>query len=362
MIRVGVEIAYNACKTLSLKAINKFPKLEYIVFEITDACNSRCRHCNIWRTKPTKNLLNTKEIEYIFSQDILKDTKSVLITGGEPVLREDIKEVIQIIHKVLPSASITLSTNGLLAERVIDTVRFASANNICLDVGISLDAVGEQHDHIRGVKGNFEKTSYLLEELRELKKDNKVGNVIVGFTLSHATVKEFDSVATYARKYNFHCLPQLYEAFEYYHNEKRPAQDGDVKDYHHSDNTVLIKALEKMPPTLHNEILIESLHNKLKFQCLSMQSFCLLHCDGEVSPCLRFSNTRVGNLKKQSFKEIWESAASVNARNMVRTCKGCSNTWGSGLSYKNYFLPFWGVMMRYLNKKYISTSASRNGQ
>lgn len=362
MIKAGVEIAYNACRTLSLMAVNKLSKLEYIVFEITDECNSRCKHCNIWRTKPTKDLLTTKEIENIFNENILKDIKSVLITGGEPVLREDIKEVIKIIHKALPSANITLSTNGLLPDRVIDTVKFASANNICLDVGVSLDAVGEKHDQIRGVKGNFEKTTYLLEELKKLKKDNKVGNVIVGFTLSHATVTEFDNVANFAARFNFHCLPQLYEAFEYYHNESRPVQDGDVKDYHHSDNTVLIEALEKMYPTLHNEILIDSLRNTLDFRCFSMQSFCLLHCDGEISPCLRFSNTRVGNLKKQSFKEIWYSDASGNARKLVQKCKGCSNTWGSGLSYKNYFFPFWGVMTRYINKKYISKAGSRNGK
>lgn len=360
MIRAGAEIAYNACKTLSLRAVNKLSKLEYIVFEITDACNSRCRHCNIWRTKPTKNLLTAKEIENIFNEDMLKDAKSVLITGGEPVLREDIMEVIQIIHKALPSANITLSTNGLLPDRVIDTVKFAKANNVCLDVGVSLDAVGEQHDEIRGVKGNFEKTSYLLEELKKLKANNKVGNVVVGFTLSHATVKYFDNVAGYAAKFNFHCLPQLYEAFEYYHNEKRPAQDGDVKNYHHSDNTVLIEALEKMSPTLHNEILIDSLRNKLDFRCFSMQSFFLLHCDGEISPCLRFSNTRVGNLKKQSLQEIWYGEKSKDARKLVKNCKGCSNTWGSGMSYKNYFFPFWGAMTRYLNKKYVNKTGVSN--
>src|SRR4030065_2807521 len=137
-------------------------KPQWLWFGVTDKCNSRCSHCSIWNQKPTAKPLSTQEIEKTCSDPLLKEGRYVKNSGGEPVVRNDIKEIILIEHKTLPKARLQLSTNGLLPERAIDVVEMAMEDGIKLDVGISLDGMGDRDDNIRGVAGNFQKIHRLF--------------------------------------------------------------------------------------------------------------------------------------------------------------------------------------------------------
>lgn len=354
LIRSGVTVVYNAFKSLTLMAVNKLPKLERLVFEVIDACNSRCKHCNIWRSKPTENILTPKEIEKIFSDNLFKDLKYIIITGGEPVLRNDIEDVILSIHKVIPNAKITLSTNGLLPQRVIDVVMTAIKNDICIDVGVSLDGIGEKHDFIRGVRGNFEKVDHLLRELSTLREGYKDKlAVTVGHTLSNLTADTLRETVAYAQRLNLGFLTQMYEEFPYYSNLSRIKQ---------SSNYELIRAIQQLPPSLHNEILLKSLKRRkpVKFRCFSMRTFFLLRCNGDMTPCIRFSNNRVGNIREYSPSEIWHSTVAKEARNLVKSCKGCSNTWATDWSLMAWFLPFLSSIVRFLVKKETAKLRGQN--
>ena len=139
-------------------------KPRWLWFGVTDKCNSRCVYCNIWKMKPCPDPLTPSEIEIILSNDLFKNIQYVLNSGGEPVMRTDIKDVFAVEHKVLPDARLQLSTNGILVDSIISLVQFALEDLGChLDVGVSLDGVGENHDSTRGIKGNFERVNRLLQ-------------------------------------------------------------------------------------------------------------------------------------------------------------------------------------------------------
>ena len=272
MIRSSAILVYDALKTLALMAADKLPELEWLVYEVTDACNSRCKHCNIWRSKSTKDLLTPEEIKEVFSDNLFKNLKYMIITGGESFLRKDLEDIILSIHEVLPNTRMTLSTNGLLPERVIDVVKTAIKNNICIDVGISLDGIGEKHDFIRGVKGNFEKVDSLLQELLILKKEQGDRfTVTIAHTLSNLTADLLLETAKYAKNLNLDFLTQMCEEFSYYSNL------GDIKQSN-NNNYKQIQAVKQLPPSIHNEILLKTLrhHKPIKFRCFSMKTFFLL--------------------------------------------------------------------------------------
>ncbi|GEM_PF-609851 len=353
--RYGYLLIKNAADTAISSRTHKLPKLEHMVFEVTDACNSRCKHCYIWRHSPTRNILTPEEVEKLLHDDFFSNVKTVLLTGGEAILRKDIDELIASIHRSVPQAEITLSTNGLLPDRVLEVVNRAVLNNIPLSIGLSLDAIGEKHDLIRGVKGSFEKTDYLLAELIKIKErvGKKMGIIAVGYTLSNLTADTLEEVYVYVQRLKMSSfLIQLYEEFPFYHNIER-GKDFSLKNYQKSDNKTLINLLKKQPPSFHNEMLLSALRHRLRFRCAAMRTFFLLRCDGSISPCLRLSDISAGNIRQQSFQKIWFGEPTEQVRTAVANCKGCSNSWGTSWSFESWFIPFFKLRVILMWKNFV---------
>ena len=88
--------------------------------------------------------------------------------------------------------------------------------------GISLDAVGEKHDFIRGTPGNFKKVDFLIKELIKLRTSHPdiIKGISVGHTLSNLTADTVKEVMDYAKKLNIVFSTQLYEEFPYYYNKE----------------------------------------------------------------------------------------------------------------------------------------------
>jgi len=325
-----------APQNLILRAMNKPSKIKWLWFGVTDRCNSRCVHCNIWKTPNIniKDLITLEEIEKTFKDPLLKDLEAVYLSGGEVVLREDNKELIKIINKYVPRANIALSTNGLLPDKVIETTKFAVENKIPFSVGISLDGIGEKHDSIRGVKGNFEKIDYLLKELVKIREKYGCDNLALtlGLTLSDFALPNVKEVEEYAKKLNIELLVQWYNNSSYYEN---------TKDNIATKNDEITKVVKSLSHSPLNEMWLKSLKTgKLtKFPCFAMNTFCVLQWDGSISPCLSLWGTRVGSVKNNTFSEIWYGQKAMDVRKAIKNCEGCLNSWGVGWSFTSGFFP-----------------------
>lgn len=332
-IKKGIKSIIPGVKNLVLRNTSELLRPKWLWFEVTDRCNCHCQFCNIWRQKPTENILTSEEINKAFSDNLFKDLKYVLLSGGEPVIRLDIKEVILAIHQALPKATIQLSTNGLLAERVVDVVRFAiDEHNIDFEVGVSLDGIGEKHDKIRGIKGLFNKIDWLLHELvalRNIYKDKL--NLMVGFVLTDSTVPSLERVKKYTQKMNVPFGVQWYNESSYYDNLGKNLLNS---------SEPLIKAVSSLKPTIINEMGLKLLRGKsIKFPCFAMYTFCLLECNGNIIPCFNLWNYKIGNVRKSSLAEIWYSSEAKKARSVIKNCQGCLNGCGAGWSFESCILP-----------------------
>lgn len=141
---------------------------------IIDSCNSKCTMCNIWR-RDEELEISPEQLGQLLSDPLYTDLEHVGVTGGEPTLRNDLPKVyLTIIDKLPKLKGVSIITNAIKLDEVKNRIK--EVNDICLSSNIpfsamvSIDGVGETHDKVRGVKGNFETAitlfSYLQNELK----------------------------------------------------------------------------------------------------------------------------------------------------------------------------------------------------
>lgn len=142
-----------------------------LTFSVSYRCNSTCKTCNVWRKRVQDFSLD--EYERTFRH--LGHTPYWLtFSGGEPFLRHDLIDLILAAYRYCRPGIINIPTNGILVERVITGVeRLArEAPRAQIVVNLSLDGIGEQHDRIRGVPGNYAKLLQSYDGLRGLHAPN----------------------------------------------------------------------------------------------------------------------------------------------------------------------------------------------
>lgn len=282
--------------------------------------------------------MTTEEIKKAFDDSILKDVEYIVVTGGEPTLRSDLKEVYDILHKACPKATLQLSTNGLLPFRVIDAAQHCLKEGMKFDVGISLDGIGKAHDEIRGRKGNFQEVEAVIYQLKLLQEDYPDQmNICLGMTISSLTTpKNYEMIKTFAKVSG---LP-----LEYAWVEQTPYYDNDNKELGISkEGTELI--VKDLPDSKRKEDWLRDINGKsIRFDCFALRTFFVLKYNGEIAPCLHYYNKTIGNVKEQSISQILSSDRCKNIKKYcVKRCDGCLNTWAYAESHMAKLTPY----MRY---------------
>ncbi|MEO8285660.1 MAG: radical SAM protein [Chloroflexota bacterium] len=158
-------------------------------------CNSRCLTCNIWMKREDE--LSLEEWDKVF-QSLGKTPFWFTISGGEPFMNKDIVETAQSIYKHCKPGIINIPTNSLMYKIIAPKVE--TMCRTCPDtqfiINLSLDGVGEKHDHIRGIAGNFEKFELNYRALRELNLPNLT--IGVHSVISRFNVDDVEELFDYA--------------------------------------------------------------------------------------------------------------------------------------------------------------------
>jgi MoaA/NifB/PqqE/SkfB family radical SAM enzyme len=144
-------------KAASIMVRSLTPNRPYHVqWMVTRKCNYRCKGCNVWREQDAKEL-STEEIKK--GLDMLRELGviEVVISGGNPLLREDVNEIIEYASRFFIT---TVYDNGSMAGEKIDALRNADFVAISID---SLDP--RKNDHIKGVNGAWKKAMQAVEKL-----------------------------------------------------------------------------------------------------------------------------------------------------------------------------------------------------
>jgi len=132
--------------------------LESVFLFVTSTCNSLCRTCFYWDELNKGHDLTFDQLARI-SQTAPAFHK-LWISGGEPFLRKDLAEIIELFYVNNGMRHVNLPTNGLLPSKVESVVSrlLERCPELVIDLNFSLDGLANTHDAIRGVPNNFVKT------------------------------------------------------------------------------------------------------------------------------------------------------------------------------------------------------------
>jgi heme b synthase len=310
------EAAMSKTKTSSIKSRSaKTETPRVVAWEITKRCNLACLHCRAGASADAaKGELSTAE-----GLKLLKGLKAVgspvvILTGGEPLLREDVFDLAHAGSKLgLPMA---LATNGsLIADEIAEKIDKSGIRRVAL----SIDGVAsETHDRMRNSPGSFSAAIKAASILRKHEIPFQVNTSVtkinegelqslsglvealgavawhifmvvpigraVGISDSLVDVKRYDEIlqwlvnkaATSGIEIKPTCAPQFYRIIRQSANSGNGAPANE--------------------------------HITLTRGCLAGQGFAFISATGNVQPCGYFPVT-AGNVRKHTFGQIWKSSA-----------------------------------------------------
>ena len=115
-------------------------KHDYLRVSVTERCNFRCQYCmpeKPFSWVPKENLLSYEDLFKFIKASIDEGIKKVRITGGEPLLRENLHVFLKMIFDYKNDIDLALTTNGFLLSKVAQKLKDAGLKRI----NISLDSL-----------------------------------------------------------------------------------------------------------------------------------------------------------------------------------------------------------------------------
>ena len=316
-----------------IKASYTFPKWKVplpvnITISLLYSCNSRCMTCNVYEKK-VKNL-TVEEYDKTFAS-IGKAPFWFTMSGGEPFLRKDIVDICKVAYKRTQPAIINIPTNGSLSNIVAERAEkiITSCPKTDIIINLSLDAIGEEHDKIRGFPGNWDRAMITYSALKEL---TKYPNFTVGI---HTVISKFN-VVKFPEIYNelIKLNPDSYitEIAEERVELGTIGQDitPDIDDYSRAIDFLVKEIKDRKLFGLANiarSFRIEY-YNLVKtylqsreqvIPCHAGIASCQISPDGNIWPCCVRADS-MGNLRENdyNFKRIWNGQNGSRIRKSIK--------------------------------------------
>lgn len=150
-------------------SLSQKPRLTYLFFELTDACNLACIHCGSSASPCNRTYLPFCDIRAVLDEvahAYPPESIMICLTGGEPLLHPDFFRIAQYSTQLGFSCGIT--TNGTLISK--EVARKIADCGIC-SVTVSLDGLEDSHDWFRHQSGVFRRAVEGIQNLKALRGD-----------------------------------------------------------------------------------------------------------------------------------------------------------------------------------------------
>ena len=312
---------------------NRLKKPIYLIFFVTSRCNSRCKHC--FFSKELNNKVKDLSLEEIdrFSKEIGK-LLWLDFSGGEPFIRDDLFEVYKIFVKNTKAESISIPTNGILTENIYSTVKkmleYGKVKN--LNINLSIEGTKEIHNKIRGVDC-YDKVIETYRKLAPLKKKYPQLSIMVSTVITNHNYNQLYELHKEIKRLmpnlDFHNL-EIMRGNPKDKNFKAPSADALEKikplvfkiwaSYDYYPSRIQARIADRAKKILFNSYLKIMRTNRQPWPCLAGKVHCVVDYKGDVSFCELLPS--IGNLRKNSFTEIWNSKKAKEMRKFIekRNC------------------------------------------
>lgn len=153
-----------------IRSTKREKRLGTVILFVTSRCNSLCRTCFYHAELNQPGDMTFAQIEKV--SHTMPPITDLWLSGGEPTLRHDASQIVDLFVGNNGVRRLIIPTNGLVKERVHEIVDNAlgSHPSLHLYLNVALDGYGETHDRIRGVPGHWQKTLACIESLYPLKE------------------------------------------------------------------------------------------------------------------------------------------------------------------------------------------------
>ena len=287
---------------------------ESIYICITNKCNLRCKHCCTSCSIENQDFLNILQIKNIIDLIKVLNPSNIVITGGEPLIREDFNEIINYINNKIPNSNLILSTNGTLINS--KNIDFIVKNFKKID--ISIDGVDEETCSLTRGKGIFNKVINAINELQKKKFTNISLSMVFG------------DKNEYLRESFLELNKKL---------KTQPIERYFVPLGRGLENISLYSSDEMLTPIVIPKIFEKNRDEKSKkissCNCSALQSQIFINYDGTIYPCQSlikdeyavgsiFDNYTIHNIKdrKLSRVEAYKNVRRIHPYNFEK-CKRC---------------------------------------
>lgn len=287
-------------------------------FIVTDGCNARCVMCNYWKTRPN-NELTLEEVDKLFSSGLWKGCH-VTVSGGEPLLRIDLEQIIKIVHKRTGN-KVDINTNSFLFKRMEKLVKECKEEINC--VHISLDGLEPEHDRNRGITGAYKMVMKTIDVLKANNVPFKVGMTVT--KENYKTI--YKSFKEYMTRYGYFSFLTTDTAKHAYGDNT----DLDLEMTPEQKEEIIVQAkqiwkergyLKTWKYRLYDLFLVDWLrHNKRPGPCYAARYEIRVNPNGDIQPCHVMAP--LGNIRKNTFDEIWNSQATRDFRKKFASCQLC---------------------------------------
>jgi len=274
--------------------------------------------CDVWRRPPeTDGEIGLDVIEK------LPEMFFVNVTGGEPFIRKDLPEIIGLLRK--KAKRIVISTNGYFTDRIISLCEKYPE----IGIRISIEGLQEANDSIRNIPDGYNRTQETLAKLREMRMKD------IGFAITVQDLNYMDLLPLYqmSKKLGYEFATAALHNSHYFCKwdnkiEKKEAVIAEFKKL----IQMLLKS--KRPKdwvrAYFNHGLINYIEGNKRFlPCEMGKDGFFLDPSGDILPCNGMDKKEsMGNLKQQSWDEIWNSNRAEKVRQVVKNCP--KNCWMIG--------------------------------
>ena len=143
--------------TLRLQRVHRLQTPEVLILYVLDSCNLRCKHCFYWKEVDNPRATHSLEELEKLAKSLKEPLELLTLTGGEPFLRKDLAEIVDVFVKHAGVKRIHIASNGFTSSLIVKKVKdmLAVCSDARLTLQFSLDGFEEIHDRLRGRKGSF---------------------------------------------------------------------------------------------------------------------------------------------------------------------------------------------------------------
>jgi len=328
---------YEKYLNFFLKDISGKIRWGYVIFFVTNRCNAKCAHCFYWKNLNKQDELTLSEIDRISSS--LGKVQVLLLSGGEPVLRDDLFEIVSLFIRKNSTKVVSIPTNALLLKQITELAeRLAlSFPKITFSINPSIDNLYKKNDEIRGIKGAFDRSIETLKELEKLRK--KCGNIelVINTTISNSNYRDIDEIIEFFKGFDI-----TYHNFELLRGSPKEKNMtlpplNEIKKIHAKAirarnfyidrrGSGLLEKISVLGITKYTQTLKERVLDSrdFPFVCSAGKNIIVLEPNGEVKLCELLPS--VGNLKNCDYN-IEDLLKNENAKQqMSAIAKNCKCT------------------------------------